>query len=185
MYYIIISFVPGVTAFVWPKVAVTILLARILNPGQVHKAFMWIASVLYVLMGAIMLVINFAQCTPAAAQWGGAPGVCWDRKITVDYSISLGVVSAVFDFYLAIYPTIVLFSLQMNWKKKLALSLALGFGYWYVLATCVTSCHRIHVANVWPLSAGAITIYKCYTLTGLLDIVDFTYSVDDVILWTK
>lgn len=34
-------------------------------------------------------------------------------------------------------------------------------------------------------SAGAITCYKCYTLSGLLSLVDFTYAVDDVVLWTK
>ena len=34
------------------------------------------------------------------------------------------------DLYLAIYPAIVLWQLQMYWKKKLGLSLALEFGYW-------------------------------------------------------
>ena len=34
-------------------------------------------------------------------------------------------------------------------------------------------------------SAGAVTIYKCTTLIGLITLVDFTYAVDDVVLWTK
>ncbi len=34
-------------------------------------------------------------------------------------------------------------------------------------------------------SAGAVTCYKCYTLSGLLSLDDFTYAVDDVVLWTK
>jgi len=34
-------------------------------------------------------------------------------------------------------------------------------------------------------SAGAVTIYKTSTLHGLLSLKDFTYAVDDVILWTK
>ncbi len=46
--------------------------------------------------------------------------------------MALGICSVLFDFYLAIYPTIVLSMLQLNWKKKLALSSSLGFGYWYV-----------------------------------------------------
>lgn len=131
VYYIVVSFVPGVTSFMLPKFAVTILLAKILNPGRLHKTFMWVGSVFYLLLTAGMLVINFAQCTPAAAQWGGAEGTCWDRKITVDYALALGAISVVFDFYLAIYPTIILWNLQMNWKKKLGLASALGFGYWY------------------------------------------------------
>ena len=30
-----------------------------------------------------------------------------------------------------------------------------------------------------------VTIYKCKTLEGLLTLTDFTYAVDDVVLWTK
>ncbi|KAK3994302.1 hypothetical protein QBC44DRAFT_367827 [Cladorrhinum sp. PSN332] len=163
LFFIIISFVPGVSGFVIPKFAVVILLAKLLNPGRTHRMIMWIISVSYFLMMIGMLVINFAQCTPAAAQWGGAEGVCWDRKITVDYSMALGIVSVFFDFYLAIYPTVVLLKLQLHWQKKLALASSLGFGY----------------------CAGAITCYKCYTLSGLLEIVDFTYTVDDVVVWTN
>ncbi|KAM7189103.1 hypothetical protein V8F33_010224 [Rhypophila sp. PSN 637] len=163
VYYTVVSFVPGVTSFMLPKFAVVILLARLLAPGKIHRTIMWIICVIYLLLTAGMLVINFAQCTPAAAQWGGAEGTCWDRKITVDYAIMLGAVSVVFDFYLAIWPTIVLWGLQMNWKKKVGLSTALGFGY----------------------CAGAVTIYKTNTLHGLLDLQDFTYAVDDVVLWTN
>ncbi|KAK0618826.1 hypothetical protein B0T14DRAFT_583999 [Immersiella caudata] len=80
----------------------------------------------------------------------------WDRKIIVDYAIALGITSTVFDFYLTIYPTIVLWRLQMNTKKKFALS-----------------------------GASAATIYKCTTLPGLLTLQDFTYAVDDVVLLTN
>jgi len=41
------------------------------------------------------------------------------------------------------------------------------------------------VLSLTTNSAGAVTIYKCTTLPGLLHISDFTYAVDDVVLWTK
>jgi hypothetical protein len=126
----VISFVPGVTSFVAPKFAVVILLAKLLNPSRTHLVCMWVMSGVYLLLTAGMLTINFAQCTPAAAQWGGAEGTCWDRRITVNYALAVGIVSVLFDFYLAIYPTVILWQLQMNWKKKLAISSSLGFGYW-------------------------------------------------------
>lgn len=75
----------------------------------------------------------------------------------------IGITSALLDFYLAFYPTIVLFKLLMNWRKKLALSSALGFGY----------------------CAAAITSYKTYTLTIVPDRADFTWAVDDLVLWTN
>jgi hypothetical protein len=40
--------------------------------------------------------------------------------------------SALFDFYLALYPATIIWRLHMNLKKKLFVSIALGFGVWYV-----------------------------------------------------
>jgi hypothetical protein len=40
---------------------------------------------------------------------------------------------AIVDFYLALYPAAVLWSLEMHLRKKLALSVALSFGIWLVL----------------------------------------------------
>ncbi|KAL2257016.1 hypothetical protein VTK26DRAFT_773 [Humicola hyalothermophila] len=163
IYYTVVSFVPGVSSFTLPKFAVVILLAKLLDPGPWHRRVMWLISTLYFLLSAGMLVINFAQCSPASAQWNGPHSQCWDRRITVDYALAVGICSVLFDFYLAVYPTIVLSRLQLNWKKKLGFSSALGFGY----------------------CAAAITCYKCYTLSGLLSLVDFTYAVDDVVIWTN
>lgn len=128
--YIVISFVPGVSSFMFPKFAGIILLARLLNPGKAHRMIMWFISLFYLAAGIVMLTFNFCQCQPAAAQWGGAVGTCWDRRIVVNYAIFMSSLSVAFDFYLSVYPTIVLRTLQMNWKKKVALCSSLGFGYW-------------------------------------------------------
>ncbi|KAM7203882.1 hypothetical protein V8F33_001853 [Rhypophila sp. PSN 637] len=160
----VISFVPGVTSFVLPKFGVVILLAKLLNPPRLHIIFMWIISVIYGLMTIAMLSLNFGQCTPAAAQWDmTVKGTCMDRKIVVNYAMTLGIVGAVYDFYLAAYPTFVLWGLQMNIKKKLALCSSLGFGY----------------------CAGAVAIYKCTTFQGLLTLQDYTYALGNVVLWTN
>lgn len=132
VYYTVVSFVPGVLSFVIPKFAVLILLAKILDPGPIHRRIMWLVSIAYLGLSVGMLVVNFLQCTPVAVQWGGAEGTCWERINTVIYSLTLGVASVLFDFYLAIYPTFILARMQMNWRKKVGLSAALGFGYWYV-----------------------------------------------------
>jgi hypothetical protein len=117
-------------SFTLPKFAVVILLAKVLNPGRGHKAFMWVVSILYLLLSTGQITLNFTECRPVAAVWGGAKGTCWDRRILFSYAEAHGICSVVFDFYLAIYPTVVISRLALNWKKKLALSAALGFGYW-------------------------------------------------------
>ncbi|KAK4120186.1 hypothetical protein N657DRAFT_538094, partial [Parathielavia appendiculata] len=163
IFYAIVASVPGILSFTLPKFAVVILLVKVFNPGRWHRAFFWIISLLYLLGSVGGAILNFVECTPAAAQWGDVKGVCWDRRILFSYAVAHGIFSVFFDFYLAIYPTIIISKLILNWKKKLALSLALGFGY----------------------CAAAISSYKCYTLRGLLAIQDFTFAVDDIILWTN
>ncbi|KAL2158097.1 hypothetical protein VTH06DRAFT_4665 [Thermothelomyces fergusii] len=90
---------------------------------------MWIISVLYFLFTAGLIIMLMLQCHPIGVQWTEPEGRCWDFSITTGTAVAHGACSAVLDWYLALYPTIVLCQLQMAWKKKLALSSALGFGY--------------------------------------------------------
>lgn len=55
---------------------------------------------------------------------------CWLYVIRVKWGtrLILTALSAIVDLYLAIYPAVVLYRLQMNVKKKIALSFALGLG---------------------------------------------------------
>jgi hypothetical protein len=127
--YTIAGFCPGIFSFGIPKLAVVALLTRITNPSRKHKIFLWImtSGCLLILFGCV--IILFAQCTPARSQWDfSVKGTCWNRWILVYYAIVAGNISAAVDLYLAIYPAVVLYRLQMNLKKKLALGVALGLG---------------------------------------------------------
>lgn len=90
VYFTLVAFVPGVISFTIPKFAVLLLLVKILSPGRIHRRIMWVISVIYGMAIIGMAVINFAQCTPAATQWGGAQGRCWSRGITYGYSLMIG-----------------------------------------------------------------------------------------------
>ncbi|EXF74539.1 integral membrane protein [Colletotrichum fioriniae PJ7] len=95
------AFCPGIMSFGLPKLAVVSLLVRLMNPGRYHKWSLWDFSV---------------------------KGTCFDVNILVAYCIYAGSFSAFVDVYLAVYPAIILFGLQMATKKKIALSCALGIG---------------------------------------------------------
>ncbi|PKS11181.1 hypothetical protein jhhlp_002942 [Lomentospora prolificans] len=90
LFFTIISFVPGVLSFAIPKFAVVILLVKALQPGALHRTIMWIVSVVYGLGVAVMLILNFVQCSPVQTQWLGADGTCWDGKILVTYGLVVG-----------------------------------------------------------------------------------------------
>lgn len=63
-------------------------------------------------------------------------------------------ISAFVDFYLAIYPSLVLFKLQMSLRKKIALSAALGLG----------------------ALAAVCAMVKCAQIKGLANQTDSTYK---------
>ncbi|KAK1961221.1 integral membrane protein [Colletotrichum sublineola] len=120
---------PGIMSFGLPKLAVICLLTRLLNPGVFHKWFLWWLGIWCQLTLAVTVVLLIGRCTPARALWDfSVTGTCFDPSILINYSIYAGAFSAFVDVYLAIYPAIVLFNLQMRLKKKLALSCALGIG---------------------------------------------------------
>ncbi|SPQ26318.1 588c37c8-167c-4bd2-9407-c1eed63c842f [Thermothielavioides terrestris] len=164
IFYTMVASPPSILAFTVPKIAVLILLVKVLCPSRRHRVFMWTIAVLVSLMSIGTMVMIWVQCQPVAVQWGEAKGTCWNPEVVFIFGLVHGVLSALFDFYLAMYPSIVLSSLhRVNWKKKLALSSALGFGY----------------------CASGVAAYKAHTLSHLLSLKDFTFAIDDVVLWTK
>ncbi|KAK4232889.1 hypothetical protein C8A03DRAFT_19924 [Achaetomium macrosporum] len=164
IFYMLVGSPPGILSFVVPKFAVVILLAKILDPGRRHKMFMWIISAVYSLMSVGIVVAVWVQCTPVAVQWHGAKGTCWSPIIISTATLVHGICSALFDLYLAVYPTIVMVTtFVIHWKKKVALSTALGFGY----------------------CAAAIAAYKCYTLRSILMLDDYTYAIESIVIWTS
>ncbi|KAF6820623.1 integral membrane protein [Colletotrichum plurivorum] len=124
------GFPPNVLAYTVPKFAVVALLVRILNPGKTHRVVLWSLATVCLVLVLLCIIILFAQCTPTHPQWDFevAEKSCWSPWVLINVAILTGTFSAALDLYLAIYPATVLMKLQMNLKKKLILSIALGIG---------------------------------------------------------
>ncbi|KAF4839726.1 hypothetical protein CGCSCA4_v010879 [Colletotrichum siamense] len=153
---------PGLLSFGLPKPAVVVLLTRILNPSKWHKRFLWFLGIFCVTNLIGFITIIFAQCQPARFQWDSSVGgTCWDKSVLVAFATYSGAFCAFADVYLSIYPAVVLSKLQMDVRKKVALSIALGFG---------------------SLSS-IVVIYKC-TRLPLLASSDPTYDTVELVIWT-
>ncbi|CCF41401.1 integral membrane protein [Colletotrichum higginsianum] len=157
------GFPPNVLAYTVPKFAVVALLVRILNPGRVHQMVLWSLATVCLVLVSLCIIILFAQCSPTYAQWDFSVTNknCWSPSVLVNVAILTRAYSAALDLYLAIYPATVLMRLQMNMKKKIALSVALGIGS--------ISCF--------------ISIYKSTRLPSLAS-QDFIYDSADLVVWT-
>lgn len=126
------GFFPGILSFTLPKLAVISLLCRLLNPSRIHKILMWSMGGLLMANSVTCLAMLLGRCTPFRAVYDvtypASKAKCFDPWANVGIAIYTTVCCAVADLYLAVYPAVVLSKLQMNKKKKIALSIALGIG---------------------------------------------------------
>lgn len=131
-----------------PKLAVVAFLARLLNTGRRHRIFLWSLAISCQLGLLSNVVVLWAGCgDPVTAQrcWAGywPPRMVWGwcqlvRPMPLSSSPALigaffadrcAVFSALAEIYLALYPTWVLWHLQLPRKQKITLSFALGLGW--------------------------------------------------------
>ncbi|KAK2122002.1 hypothetical protein NOF04DRAFT_1337007 [Fusarium oxysporum II5] len=139
IFFFMVGLVPGVLSLALPKFAVRLL---------------WSLPIANIVLMLGAFGVHYSECDPPSARWTlYAPAKCRSSTGTIVYSVVVGSFSAVVDFYLAIYPAIVLWSLHMHLKKKLALSVALGFG-------ACAGCAAVRKVMEVP-SMGDGTDYTC------------------------
>ncbi|KAK0713684.1 hypothetical protein B0T26DRAFT_651128 [Lasiosphaeria miniovina] len=157
------SFIPAIMSFAVPKFAVVALLCRLLNPARWHRILLWCLSSLVLVIIIIGPLLHFTTCKPARALWDFTVKnpVCRAPDLIVKWSFFSASCSALMDLYLAVYPSTVLYSLQITRLKKLALCVALGFG---------------------SASTG-VAIYKTTRLNSLAS-PDVTFDTADLVIWT-
>ncbi|KAJ5131068.1 uncharacterized protein N7515_007107 [Penicillium bovifimosum] len=169
----VVSFLFGILSFTLPKLAVTAMLNRILNPSSLMKTILWMMTGTAAVVSIICIIILFTMCNPPEALWHVSlmekGATCKSTEILIDYAIFTGgrsplsSLSAIVDLSLAIYPVTVLLKLQMSLRKRIALCAALGLGS----------------------IASAMAIIKCTQLNGLADHSDYTYGTADLVMWTN
>ncbi|KAJ5603288.1 hypothetical protein N7537_006244 [Penicillium hordei] len=185
-----ISFIFGIISFVIPKLAVAALLHRILNPNLTQRIIVWGLVSLVAVIALVNILIYVTMCDPPQALWKSSmilngEAKCRDIWILINYATfnggercSMGLVipvtvtdyrhawtafSAFVDLFLAIYPGVVLFKLQISLRKKIALTAALGLGS----------------------IAAATAMVKCTQIKGLADQTDPTFSTVSLVVWTN
>ncbi|KAH8429530.1 uncharacterized protein LDX57_007192 [Aspergillus melleus] len=168
LFYNSVSFIFGILSFALPKLGVAALLNRLLNPSLIHRIITWGMASFICAVAIVNIIIYITMCDPPQALWKislvmNGKATCRDIWVLIHYATFNGAVSAFVDLYLAIYPSTVLFKLQMSFRKKLALSAAMGLG----------------------AVAAATAIVKCAQIKGLADKEDPTYGTVPLVIWTN
>ncbi|KAL5365186.1 Alpha/Beta hydrolase protein [Aspergillus floccosus] len=159
-----IGWIFGILSFAVPKLGVAALLNRILNPSPRVWWMIWGLTGFVGAVAVVNIIIFFTSCNPPEALWHPTEGMtCRSTDVIIGYATFNGAMSAFTDLALAIYPSMVLWRLQMSLRKKIALCLALGVG-------AVSAC---------------AAIIKITHLKALADVTDATYGSWALVMWTK
>lgn len=87
----LIAFIPGVLSFAVPKISVTILLTRLLNPRKIQVYIMYFLSSLTLLGSIIVAILLWQQCQPSEATWNKSiEAKCWPPRVITDFTIAHG-----------------------------------------------------------------------------------------------
>lgn len=84
--------IPGIISVAVPKLAVAVLLVRLLNPARYQKAILYFLSLSCVVIYVLCAVFLWVQCTPRAGLWNPVKykPKCWDLHVVVNYFFFAG-----------------------------------------------------------------------------------------------
>ncbi|KIX02573.1 uncharacterized protein Z518_08514 [Rhinocladiella mackenziei CBS 650.93] len=143
------------------KTAFAFTLLRIVTKKFEKLAIWYIILSLNIVM-LLCGIFQFVQCKNPAYGWDKSIKTeCWPLSTFVNYTIFAGAYSAACDFALALYPWVILKSLNMKRREKVGVGLAMSLGVF----------------------AGATAIIKTTKLPALSKQVDYTYAGSDTLLW--
>ena len=92
---ITIGNIPGIVSVAIPKLAVAVLLVRLLNPARYQKAVLYTLTISCVVIQTLCAVFLWTQCTPHAGLWNPVKykPKCWDLNAVINYFIFAGCLS--------------------------------------------------------------------------------------------
>ena len=82
-----ITYVFDIMAFCIPKVAVALLLVRIMGPAQRGRLFLYSITCVMMIAGILNCILLFVQCKPVTALWDpivAATAICWKPSVLVN-----------------------------------------------------------------------------------------------------
>ena len=131
MIWLTVPFSPGGAAF--GKVSIALLLMRLNNRVRWQRIFLWVMILLQFVVTLILVIVTFSQCYPVNFLWNRVrmlppEGVCWAPHIQQDVGYFQGSFSAASDFILALFPTLIIWNLQLPLKAKVGIGFLMSLG---------------------------------------------------------
>ncbi|KAK8053102.1 hypothetical protein PG996_012403 [Apiospora saccharicola] len=112
---------------VWSKSSFAVTLLRMTN-----GCLKWTIIVVMATMNAFLIAsifVNVFSCNPPNKTYDPlTPGVCWHENIHIAVDVAASAYSAACDLFFALVPWLVLVNLQMKFKEKIGVGVAMSLG---------------------------------------------------------
>ncbi|KAI1398358.1 hypothetical protein F4819DRAFT_468703 [Hypoxylon fuscum] len=150
MIWLSVPFSPGSAAF--GKVSIALFLKRLINRNRWQEAFLWILIFLLFAVNLVLVIVTFAQCTPVTFLWDrvktASQGTCWSPTVQQYYGYFQGAFSAWSDLVLALFPTLIIWNLQIPRKTKIGIGCLMSLGVIASVAAAVKTVELRHLASL-------------------------------------
>ncbi|KAL3481107.1 hypothetical protein BJX99DRAFT_195375 [Aspergillus californicus] len=151
------------------KSAILLDWCRIFVPvNRTKNAFWWGCMAIITLQsvwGVLCILLLNLQCRPHEAIWKFyLPAKCYSLPDVMLTSASVQVASDIFMFFL---PQRIIWRLQMNWQKKLGVSVIFSVGILASVAACFRLAHTVAFANTTDTMylIGPLLFWACGEMT--------------------
>ncbi|KAF2148955.1 hypothetical protein K461DRAFT_271542 [Myriangium duriaei CBS 260.36] len=134
------------------KLSIVALLLQI-TPKEIHnvrRIVLWTVGALVVTVNVVQIILLWTQCHPIAKLWDIIlPGSCPGATPANNFSYFNGAVAVVTDVFLALYPTTMVWSLQLSHRTKIAFCVLMAGGLLPAVAGVVRTIysHRLLVST--------------------------------------
>lgn len=131
----------GLVAAAAAKLSIIALLLQVTTKMQpIRRGLLWSVAVFICLVNIAQAAVSLTQCDPANKLWNKLePGSCPRATFANNFGIFQGSVAVASDFFLALYPTTVVWDLKISRRAKFGFCGLMAGGLLYVSLHVTTS----------------------------------------------
>ncbi|KAF2149171.1 hypothetical protein K461DRAFT_323710 [Myriangium duriaei CBS 260.36] len=166
------SIVAGLVAIVGCKIAIVALLLQVTPDHEpARRKLLWCVGVLITLVSVVQIPISITQCDPISHLWERLqPGSCPRAGLAARFGYFQGAFAVTVDVFLALYPSTIIWSLNMSKRAKTAFCVLMAGGlvpasaavirtiYTRRLVTTADPTYELYPFMLWAMTEGYLII---------------------------
>lgn len=124
-----LAIIPNLWSLMFARVSLCVIFLRIVDKFRIYQVFLWSMIILTVVPNLATSILLLIMCRPMEKLWNpNTSGSCFPSQARYIVAMFQAVATILSDWLLALFPVLVLQSLNMARKTKYALTVIMGLG---------------------------------------------------------